>query len=153
MARRLANGAFALLVGAPAILLAGCGGTYDATVSGIVTLDSKPLPRGNVSFTPTAGGPMAYGQINGDGAYVVRTGREEGLPAGSYQVTVLATEESAAAGKNGGPPPMGKAITPAWYCDPTTSGLTFEVEPGDNGIDLALTSTPPPGWKPPRGRR
>ena len=38
--------------------LAGCGGK-PATVSGVVTLDGKPLERGSVGFTPVAGGMRA----------------------------------------------------------------------------------------------
>jgi hypothetical protein len=133
--------------------LTGCGGAYDATVSGTVTLDGNALPRGAVQFSPQAAGSAAYSMIGDDGSYSLHTGREEGLPPGAYVATVAASEVSATQSKDGGPPPMGKAITPDWYRDKATSGLTYTVEPGDNEIDIELTSTPPPGWKPPRGRR
>jgi hypothetical protein len=90
--------------------------------------------------------------IEPDGKYKLRTGREEGLKSGAYTATVAANEVSTARGKNGGPPPMGKSITPDWYRDPATSGLTFNVEPGDNEFNIDLTTTAPPGWKPPPGR-
>ena len=51
------------------------------------------------------------------------------------------------------PPMPGKPITPAWYRDAQSSPMKESVESGSNEIDLALTSTPPPGWKPPPGRR
>ena len=139
-------------VAAALIAAAGCGGVYDSTVTGVVKLNGNVVPRGTVSFVPNAAGPAAYGLIQSDGAYSLHTGREEGLPAGQYTVTVAANEPPATpTSKDGGPPPTGKPITPAWYRDPATSGLSFEVKAGDNEIILELTSTPPPGWKPPRG--
>ena len=136
-----------------ALALCGCGGPYDATVTGVASLDSKPLPGGVVSFSPQSTGAAAYGQIGTDGKYQIFTGREEGLNTGQYLVSVVSTEDTGDRGKNGGPPPMGKSITPEWYRDPQTSGLNFEVKSGDNEINLELTSTPPAGWKPPAKRR
>lgn len=134
--------------------LAGCGGRYDASVQGRVTLDGNPLPRGTVAFNPDVPGPPAYGQIDSDGNYSVMTGREKGLTSGSYVVTVVANELPVIQGKDGGPPPAGKPITPMWYRSRETSGLTFNVNAGDNTINLELTSTPPAGWQDPakRGR-
>jgi hypothetical protein len=133
----------------------GCGGTYDASVTGKVTLDGNLVPRGTVSFSPSSGtGSSAFGMIDGDGNYVLRTGREEGLPAGQYSVSVVASEPSPPRGANGGPPPLGKMITPLWYRDIATSGLSYTVTAGSNEINLELNSKPPAGWKPPApGRR
>lgn len=136
------------------LFLAGCGGPYDSTVTGVVKLANQPLPRGTVSFIPQSQGPPAYGMIESDGKYSIRTGREEGLASGGYTVTVTANEPpTKSQGKDGGPAPLGKPITPAWYGDPATSGLTYAVKSGKNKIDIDLTTQPPPGWKPPRGRR
>ena len=130
----------------------GCGGVYDSTVSGVVTLDGKAVPRGTVAYQPVAGGPAGYAAIGAGGAYDVRTGREEGLPSGEYDVTVTANEPATERQTaKGGPPPPGKAITPAWYRSKDTSGLRFTVAPGRNEINLDLTSQPPAGWNP-RGR-
>jgi hypothetical protein len=134
-------------------LTCGCGGTYDSTVHGVVKLDGGPVPRGTVTFSPSGGGPTAYGLIQTDGAYQLRTGREEGLPPGQYAVTVAANEAPTTAGRDGGPPPTGKPITPEWYRNPTTSGLSFAVESGDNEINLELNTKPPAGWKPTPQRR
>jgi hypothetical protein len=129
----------------------GCGGAYDATVSGMVTLDGKSVNRGTVAFHPTAGGPAAYARVSDDGSYYVRTGREEGLPAGEYVATIVANEPPAESHtKLGGPPPPGKPITPPWYRTTKTSGLQFKVEPGDNEFNLELKSQPPAGWNPSR---
>ena len=141
-----------LLVGLA--VLAGCGGPYDSSVTGIVTLDSQPLTLGTVAFFPSAGGPPAYGQVQSDGSYEVRTGREDGLKSGEYQITVVANERpTVAQSPNGGPPPPGKPITPIWYRTVDSSGLNFTVAPGSNDIPLDLTSQPPAGWQPRGGRR
>jgi hypothetical protein len=127
--------------------MSGCGGTYNANVYGVVTLDGKKLPRGTVSFQPVANGSPAYALISDDGAYSLRTGREVGLPAGDYSVTIISNEEARHESVNGGPPPAGKQITPDWYRSKQTSGLKYTVKPGKNEINLDLTSTPPPGYK------
>jgi hypothetical protein len=131
------------------VFVAGCGGTYDASVEGVVTLDGKPLPLGMVTFHPSSPGPPAYAIISEDGSYAVNTGRETGLPSGEYHVSVIANEPPAIAQTaSGGAPPLGKPITPAWYRMKETSGLQYKVEPGSNEINIELTSQPPAGWKP-----
>jgi hypothetical protein len=135
------------------VLITGCGGTYNASAEGMVTLDGNPVPRGTVTFYPSAPGPSAYARIEEDGSYFVRTGREEGLPAGDYEVTVIANElPSVMQTAQGGPPPAGKPITPLWYRTKQTSGLKFKIEPGSNAINLDLKSQPPAGWNPGRRR-
>lgn len=145
-----------MTIGAVALLLltlGGCGGAYNSSVSGVVTLDGAAVPRGTVTYHPTAGGPAAYAPIRADGSYTIFTGREEGLPSGEYQVTVAANEASAQlVSKDGGPMPAGKAITPLWYRSKDTSGLKFNVESGSNEINLELKSQPPAGWNPGRQR-
>lgn len=134
-------------------LVSGCGGLYDSSVTGKVTLDGNSIARGTVSYHPVQQGPTAYGLVGEDGTYLVRVGREEGLPAGEYLVSIVANAESTP-NKNPSLPPMpGKPITPRWYRTTKTSGLTFTVEAGSNEIDLELTTEPPPNWKPPKRRR
>lgn len=141
-------------VAATLVVAVGCGGPYDATVSGVVTLDGTPLGRGQVAFYPTSAGPPGIGRIDESGRYEINTGREAGLPSGQYDVTVIANEPpEKSEGERGGPPPAGKLITPAWYKTRQHSNLSVTVEPGDNEIDLELSSTPPPDWSPPKGRR
>jgi hypothetical protein len=131
-------------------VISGCGGPYDASVSGLVTLDGGVVPRGTVAYQPIGSGPAAYGKIDGDGSYTIWTGREAGLPSGEYHVTVTANDPPAVPQtEKGGPPPPGKPITPVWYRSKETSGLKYTVEPGSNEINLELTSQPPAGWKPP----
>jgi hypothetical protein len=131
-----------------AVLVAGCGGTYDATAEGIVTLNGSTLPYGWIAFHPKAGGPAAYARVAENGSYVVSTGSEQGLPPGDYQVTITANEPpKESRGKDGRPAASGKLITPAWYGLKEQSGLEVTVKPGKNDIPLTLNSTPPAGWK------
>ena len=120
--------------------LSGCGGPYEASVSGVVRLDGQPVQRGTVVYYPAQEGPAVYGRINEDGSYVMRTGNDEGLPPGKYVVSVIANEPSAQQDTGGGPPPLGKAIVPTWYRSKATSGLVFQVQPGHNDIALELSS-------------
>lgn len=137
----------------PLVSLAGCGGPFDASVAGIVTLDGEPLHRGTVAFNPVGGGPGGYAMIDSDGKYTIRTGRELGLPAADYTVTVVASEPpTERRSASGGPPPPGKPITPPWYRTKQTSGLQFTVEKGHNEINIELTSEPPANWRPQRRR-
>ena len=153
--RRKLRGQFHLVcVAASSLAWVGCGGPYDSYVSGVATLDGSPLPRGTVSYSPDQPGPASYGVIRSDGGYVIKTGREEGLPSGDYTVTVVAKEESIPDDSNRGlPPKAGKTFTPPWYRSKQHSTLKFTVESGSNEIDLELTSEAPPDWKPPRRRR
>jgi hypothetical protein len=129
--------------------IAGCGETYNSSVVGVVKLDSNMLSRGTVTFTPEQKGPSAYGLIRDDGSYTIKTGLENGLPAGKYIVTVMSNEKSAPSADPAVPPKPGKPVTPAWYRDTQQSPLKFQVDPGKNTINLDLSSQPPPDWKPP----
>jgi hypothetical protein len=133
------------------LLISGCGESYDSSIEGTVTLNGQVVPAGLVAFHPVSPGPAAYAVIEQDGSYAVRTGREASLPSGEYQVSVVANEPpTIERSAQGGPPPPGKDITPAWYRSKETSGLLFKIEPGSNEINLELTTTPPAGWKPPK---
>lgn len=116
--------------------IAGCGGPYDATVSGTVYLDEKPLRMGNVTFYPTEGGAAVYSQIAEDGTYRLSTGSEEGLKPGAYRVTVIATDNPPA--EPGQTPAIGQRITPKKYSLLDRTDLQYTVAPGSNEIDIRL---------------
>ncbi len=124
----------------------GCGGGPKlppmAEVSGQVTLDGKPLPRGTVQFVPdTAGGtsgPPATGNIDSTGHYVLRTAGVEGAVVGRHLVAVESREEVPSDGISWAP-----TLIPETYNNPNASGLKFEVKAGeDNVINLELTAKP-----------
>ena len=130
------------------LLLAGCGGGPDlpdrAKVSGLVTLDDKPLTSGTVIFEPDASkgttGPPAYGQIDPQGRYELTTdrsgGTKDGAILGFHKVRVQARE-------NVEPGQLARSLIPVQYDDANRSGLTAEVKAGrENVFDLKLKSQP-----------
>lgn len=129
------------------LCLVGCGGGPDlpptAPVSGTVTLDGKPVPRGMVQFVPDASqgtqGPPAVGAIDSDGHYELSTAGVEGAVVGRHRVRVDAREPWT---NDDDPPP--ESLIPERYNNPGTSGLTVEVQPDThNSIDLPLSSGSP----------
>jgi hypothetical protein len=119
------------------LTLVGCGGK-PAKVSGVVTLDGKPLERGMVGFAPIDGGMRAAGMIQSDGSYTLSTNRESGLDTGEYLTTVV-SREPGVENPQGGPPMPGPYITPRHYAIAKTSELRFQVEAGSNTIDIELS--------------
>lgn len=109
-------------------------------------MDGVPVPAGSISFVPSTGGAQAYAMSDDSGNYEAYTGREAGLTPGEYRVTVVARERPKTnQTESGGPAPAGASITPRWYASPETSGLTVDVKPGSNDVNLELNSQPPAG--------
>ncbi|QDS99902.1 hypothetical protein [Adhaeretor mobilis] len=124
----------------------GCGG-YEATLSGTVTLDGQPLNVGRVNLAPTGEGKIASASIKPDGTYEVITTGESGMVPGQYGVSVRAYGP----GKpdpNGGPPMPGKLLIPNRYGSGKTSGLSVDIQSGENTYDIALES----GGDEPKGK-
>ena len=124
-------------------LLTGCGGKYPASVSGIVTLDGKPLSTGNVVFHPIGNGSPVVGRIDPSGEYTLKTGTSASLLSGDYEVTVQSlrgvprdrmTEEEMNA----------LSYIPRRYNNKQRSGLRFAIGSGKNQIDIVLESATPP---------
>jgi hypothetical protein len=125
------------------LILVASGCARRADVSGVVTLDGKPLSSGVVTFTPAAGGPTAYAAIGEDGTYRVQTGAAAGLPAGAYVVTVAANTPPTSDSQPG-PGPLADGIrplvTPQRYADPGQSPLRITLASGTQTLPLVLTS-------------
>lgn len=119
-------------------ILAGCGSTYDSTISGKVVMNGSPLPKGTVSFHPVAGGPVATGAIQSDGTFTIQTATKEGLQPGEYKVTVVATD----------PPPPGDDENPGTLLTAPEFGridstpLSFTVEAGANDFEFSVDPAP-----------
>lgn len=129
-----------------AVAIAGCGDGMGLTnVSGVVTLDGKPVPDATVTFIPkgeTESSP-SYGTTDAGGYYSLMFSRDrEGVMPGTYDVTIE-TEKM--------PPSDIKAMkadgleVPEYVPVPTkysqAGAITKQVEPDGGEINLELTST------------
>ena len=122
------------------IAFAGCSGSFDSQVFGTVTLDGNAIGPGFLVFVPIDGERNpANGAIQPDGSYELKTANTSGLHPGKYQVSVTILDQPDV-------PPgersyvVAKSRIPAKYNDIGTSGLEFEVESGNNTIDIPLMS-------------
>ena len=138
-------GRAALALACLALLLPGGCGTAEPglePVRGKVTLDGGPWPRaGTINFTPTgttegtdaSKSRPGSAEFGVDGSFTVGSFQPgDGLFPGTYAVSVDCPES--------GPQmsPTGQAIeaanaVPKKYRDPSTSGLTLTVKPGERG--------------------
>lgn len=109
-------------------------------MSGTVTLDGRPLDTGSVQFHPAAAGPVAYGSIDAQGRFTLTVGAAASPVApGRYTATVVAVAATAPTSPDAETVPV--PITPQKYSDVATSGLTFDLKPGENTIDIDLVSS------------
>lgn len=117
--------------------LAGCGRGGAklpplAPVSGKVTLDRNPLPRGVVQFIPDESkgtkGPPAVGTIGSDGRFTLTTAGARGAVIGHHKVRIESRRRAKRPEEEGTQP----SLIPEKYGNPDTSGLSFEVKAGQN---------------------
>lgn len=135
-------------------LAAGCGKSGPTVttvpVSGIVSLDQKPLPGVTVVFIGEGMKFVGMGKTGPDGKYQldqsVVPGKRGAMP-GKNQVYFSKAEDQPAEGPPMVPltsssmaPPKGGPL-PAKYCDPQKPALTFDVpEKGTQAADFQLSS-------------
>ncbi len=116
------------------LIAAGCGQRLHP-VSGKVTLpDGSPTAGSMVVFEGNVGGQAisARGDVGPDGSYSMSTHAPgDGVPAGSYRVSIA-------------PPPVTNADAPSAapfhprFSNVETSGLTFDVKPGNNDFPIRV---------------
>ena len=129
---------FPAAVALAAAALVGCSDKRaTAPVHGTVTYKGKPVPTGMVLFVPKEPGPTATGRIGPDGQYRLSTyGSDDGAVLGEHSVMIAALEDL------GDKPPdamnLPKSLVPEKYGDYRKSGLSAEVKPDDNTVDLPL---------------
>lgn len=125
------------LLVAAAVSAGGCGGG-PAAVSGVVTLDGKPVEGASVSFAPSgADGGIggSYGKTDAQGRYELRTviGDRSGAAPGKHKVAISLSKPDP-----NNPEGAAKDLIPAKYN--TKSDLTFEVPAGGTDkADFTLT--------------
>ena len=126
------GGSHALLAGAAALLLLGCGkaGPELVTVSGNVTLDGAPLTGASIHFVSTTGS-VASTQLDSSGGFRLISQYGNGIPAGDYQVYILPTVQFDPHDPKRMmmPTTTPRAISPIppSYQNPRTSGFTARV--------------------------
>lgn len=84
-----------------AVSVAGCGGVEGPArepISGVVTLDGKPLDQGLITFIPESGGDLIVSGLVVDGAFDLP--RHEGPGLGAHRVEVRARKETGKVLKN-----------------------------------------------------
>src|SRR5262245_38421259 len=133
------------------LLVGGCGGKGTGTVSGEVSVGNEKLAAGTVLFH--AGNKVILAPIN-DGRYTA-----ENVPVGEARVSVqlhanvpgmnppadktMMMDPKKMGNPNaelvGGMPPSIKLPpVPSRYLEPSTSGLTFNVQRGENAFNIPL---------------
>lgn len=145
--------------------LVSCGGSGSdlgtTEVTGIVTLDDKPVANATVNFTTTKkDGHSAQATTDSEGRYTLSTFVEgkghKGAMPGEYKVSVIKTSagdapededdpnyEKYISQGGGGDASKDKIkhIVPEKYNDPEKSGITVTVEAGkENDIPIKLSS-------------
>jgi len=134
-----------------ALLLAGCGGVSDAPklapVQGTASWQGKPLENASVVFTPESG-PIAVGNTDAQGAFVLTTHGKTGASLGAHRVTIAAFEPvktpasapTAPAGPDGEIAPPLKSRIPVKYTDLKQTDLKATVvqDSGSNDFRFDL---------------
>jgi hypothetical protein len=133
-------GLLALVALALTPLACGTAGPEMARVSGKVTYQGKPVPKGTVTFVSTnAARRNAVGQLDANGTYRLQTEQPgDGAEPGDYDVTVYSHDDVILDYKPKTPTPP-KILSPEKYENPKTSGLKRTVKSGSNTFDLELT--------------
>jgi hypothetical protein len=121
--------------------LAGCGGGKTAPVNGRVKFkdgsDVSVLAGYSLTFEAEGGKTSAVGEVDRDGSFKLSTfGANDGAIPGKYRVAIEAPPNP-----DPDKPPT-KSKLPAKYSNLDSSGLTAEVKPGQNNIELELDKAP-----------
>lgn len=108
-------------------------------VTGTVTIDGAPLPRGDIQFEPSSTqGASAVGTIDASGNYELTTAGVKGAIIGTHTVTVSAREVPRDETDT-----FPKSLIPEKYSQPRESGISKEVTAGAaNVINIELSSKP-----------
>lgn len=108
------------------------------TVSGLVTLDGKPLPRAMITFVPLQAGRPSTAVSDDNGHYVLTyDSSHAGAAVGKHRVSVSTAVAAEYDENQKLVPGTGiKESVPGRYHSPST--LELEVSAGENTLDLDL---------------
>lgn len=120
-------------------LTSGCASEEPgATVRGTVTHKGSVLDQGTVMFYPSGSGQASYGRIQKDGSFTLINPRKtERIEPGSYVAVVLAGNDQIAAAKEDPTFPV-QPVVPLRFSSVSASPLKYDVELGDNVVDVNL---------------
>jgi len=112
------------------VLFMGCGSGMKP-VTGVVTLDDKPLEGASVVFTPQEGGRTnSVGKTDASGAYELTYTNKEGAIVGDYKVVIFKPKQT----------PDGEVETlPKMYNEESTLTASVTAD-GENTFDFKLKS-------------
>jgi hypothetical protein len=110
-----------------------------ASVSGKVTYNGNPVPKGTITFQAVdSKGRNATGAIQPDGSYTLQTEQPaDGAQLGEYRVAISARDDVVLDYLPPKPIPP-KRLAPEKYENPQTSGLTASVKSGRNTFPFDL---------------
>ncbi len=135
--------------------IAGCGKGVvppdpSVVVTGVVTMDGKPLPKATVRFVPEDGAKQGFGGsgvTDSAGKYELRSlvGEESavGTPAGKYKIIITKMIKPDGSVADMMEPPMMSAAResiPLRYSDTASSVLSETVSSSGGTFDFELTS-------------
>lgn len=119
------------------LLVLGCSGP-DTTVAGKVVYDKdgSPVTTGMVMFVSIEGQHLARGDIQSDGTFSLRSkDRNTSIHPGKYGVCIVPPDTSSQRENGIIVPPL----VDARFLDTRSSGLEFEVQPGENNFTLTVS--------------
>ena len=119
------------------VLLTGCGSS--TAVSGVVTVDGKPVPKGVVNFDPLDGKGQTAGAPIENGNYTVK------LKPGRYRVTAAGEGEGYAGKKQEEVMKMSEQELKKLTANPIPplaigNGAEVEIKGGSQKHDIVLTT-------------
>jgi hypothetical protein len=116
------------------------------SVSGVVTLDGKPVEGAAIVFTPTGEGLPASGTTDAQGRYELMSLDKKGATEGTHQVTVTKVQtvgtNRAPEGSDFSVGVKTEFLVPQKYANAGSSGLTAEVKRGQKEYNFDLVSKP-----------
>jgi hypothetical protein len=120
-----------------ALCAAGCGRADMGEVSGVVTLDGKPLPNAFLEFIPTGeSGSTSSGRTNDDGKYELMFSRDiSGAWLGPHRVRI--TTRDVTTDEKGREVWLPEKVPPRYN---TKTELTCDVKTGSNRFEFHLES-------------
>ena len=123
--------------------MTGCGndGPELAEVTGVVTVDGKPVPGAVLTFVPTGGGSPSYGGTDTDGKYrLMFTDTKYGAMIGDHEVEIVTNKPSAS--EIAEMKAEGQVVNESFVAIPKKykqkGALTAKVERKKNVVDFTL---------------